>query len=166
MIISEKLLLLTEDTRKFYLLRKELYDLLQWSYDTLFLDDLLNSNILNNDIHIILYEYFIINFESNTYKTFITKINKFVMDYGIAFEKNDIINNINMVNIIFRFNDAELWLCDNKFNLKFIIQSLLKDCNFTETELNIIKNWFYIKTNQAITIKTSDDIPSVPISSF
>lgn len=187
MNISERFLLLNPDLRQWYVDRKELYDLLGWSYDELFIDNILNVNNIGKNIYHFTYDYndhtnkvmylpileksifnttVNITYNTDNYYVKYTNINDdclILTDeyYNISLHISEYFCRFTSSSILKLINYK--WLYDKTYDYRYytddILLSLYKiDFAFTEKELTIIHNWILSKTNYKVIFDTSYDL--------
>lgn len=168
MNISEKFLLYTNElNRDFYLVRKEIYDLLEWDYSTLFLHDIIENNILENNTtyHVVYSGSKVHGGVTHKYSEF-SSYNNFDATF-IGYKKIDESDIIN-----FNMRDGYEYLfwfginIDNKLKVYFrnyilskeIIDSLFKLEPFTEYEINKLIKYYHEVMKTSIVVENINNI--------
>lgn len=156
--LSERMLLLAPDARKFYLLRKELYDSLEWSYDTLFLDGMFKNGMFNNPVYMLFWDAFALHSDKTSvfYKCTMN-FNSIIKDINLNDCGNIYLNYNEMVDV---FNSVFYIGIDGGiitgYECSITMYPLCSNKEITTDELIKFSNWYHSKTNKNLVLK--DDL--------
>lgn len=144
--ISEKMLLLYPEYRKFYLLRKKLYDILNWDYSTLFIKDLMDAEILKKDFYYCQIRQTLLKGYNDTIDFELFNNPRPSINFSYLYDQYELHNNFVFIfendtfnsSFVKKVKNTTVDYYDNNNSTILVVASLCKPTEFTRNEENKI----------------------------